>query len=230
MTHWGMSTHQRGPMAAPGRYSVRLSVDGRTYSAPLEILLDPHAPAKAADLKAQTDIQLRIAGDVDRVARKINLLEQMRHQIEELRARTTDMAQLAAYADIDGKLHAVENEMFSKDLAPSDDKYYISAYKVYFNLLWLNAEIGQGAGDVAGGAEHGPTAAQPKELAWIEGQLATAEGHFATLMSGEVAAFNQAQAGRRLPALRTTLDGSSDAEKRTRAQENKEADEDYSDD
>ena len=230
VTHWGMSTHQRGPMAAPGHYSVRLTVDGQSYTAPLEILLDPHAPAKAADLKAQTDIQLRIAADVDRAASKINLLEQMRHQIEDLRAKTTDAGQLQAYAAMDGRLQSVEYEMFSKDLAPSDDKYYISAYKVYFNLLWLNAEIGQGAGDVAGGAEHGPTAAQPKELAWIEGQLTTAEGHFATLMSGDVAAFNQAQAGKRLPALRTTLDGTSDAEKRTRDQEKKEADEDYSDD
>ena len=35
----------------------------------------------------------------------------------------------------------------------SDDKYFQQAYRVYMNLIWLNGEVGPGAGDVAGGAD-----------------------------------------------------------------------------
>jgi photosystem II stability/assembly factor-like uncharacterized protein len=145
--HWGMSVHQRGPLAVPGRYQVRLTVDGKSYTAPLEILIDPNSPAPAAELEAALKLQLRIRDDVARVSDKVNLLEQMRHQLEEQKAKlASGDADLARLDAMDQKLQAVEYEMFSKDLAPSDDKYYISAYKIYFNLLWLNAEIGSGAG------------------------------------------------------------------------------------
>jgi photosystem II stability/assembly factor-like uncharacterized protein len=41
------------PFAAPGRYSVRLSVDGRTYERPLAVRRPPHVAASDADLVAQ---------------------------------------------------------------------------------------------------------------------------------------------------------------------------------
>ena len=47
---------------------------------------------------------------------------------------------------MNNRLQDVEYEMFQKALAASDDKYYVSAFKIYYNLLWLNAEIGTGRG------------------------------------------------------------------------------------
>ena len=49
-------------------------------------------------------------------------------------------------------MEAVEYKLVSKALTASDDKYFVEPYQIYYNLLWLNAEIGPGAGDVAGGA------------------------------------------------------------------------------
>jgi photosystem II stability/assembly factor-like uncharacterized protein len=225
--HWGMSIHQRGPLVVPGRYQVRLTVDGKSVTAPLEILIDPNGPAPAADLQAALKLQLRIKDDVARVSDKVNLLEQMRHQLEEMKAKTAQGdAEYARLDAMDQKLQAVEYEMFSKDLAPSDDKYYVSAYKIYFNLLWLNAEISSGGGDVAGGVGRGPTAAQPRILAMLEEQLATAEGHYQALMTRDVAAFNQAQVAKGLPELSTTLTPPDDKEKGARVAEAKQADED----
>ena len=34
----------------------------------------------------------------------------------------------------------------------SDDKWYVEKYKLYFNLVWLLAEIGGRGGDVMGGS------------------------------------------------------------------------------
>jgi hypothetical protein len=63
---------------------------------------------------------------------------------------------------------------------------------VYFNLLWLNGEVGAGAGDVAGGVDFGPTDAERQELHEIEGQLAEATTEYDALLKGPLPKFNQA--------------------------------------
>jgi hypothetical protein len=98
----------------------------------------------------------------------------------------------------------VEYQLLSKDLAASDDKYYISAYKVYYNLLWLNGEVGSGAGDVAGAGDYGPTDTSPQLLAGIEKDLAHAEGEYHELMTKVVPAFNQTLASKGIIPLAAT--------------------------
>ncbi|MDE3215271.1 MAG: exo-alpha-sialidase [Gemmatimonadota bacterium] len=43
----------RGPLALPGTYTFRLTVDGRTYTQTASIANDPRSPASLADLRAQ---------------------------------------------------------------------------------------------------------------------------------------------------------------------------------
>ena len=49
-----------GPMALPGTYTIRLTVDGNTYSRSLKVTNDPRSPATPAALAAQHDLQMRI--------------------------------------------------------------------------------------------------------------------------------------------------------------------------
>jgi hypothetical protein len=76
----------------------------------------------------------------------------------------------------------------------SDDKWYVEAYKVYMNLVWLNGVIGSGAGDVQGGADYRPTDASMDILAMLERELAAAQRAFDAVME-DVAAFNRANPG-----------------------------------
>ena len=43
----------RGPRAVPGAYQVRLTIDGKTLTQPLKIVMDPRSPATARDLEQQ---------------------------------------------------------------------------------------------------------------------------------------------------------------------------------
>jgi photosystem II stability/assembly factor-like uncharacterized protein len=45
-----------GPLVAPGRFEVVLTVDGRTYRQPLVVNLDPRVHISSADLAAQVDL------------------------------------------------------------------------------------------------------------------------------------------------------------------------------
>jgi len=48
----------------------------------------------------------------------------------------------------------VELQLVSRTDLHSDDKFFVEAYKVYMNLIWLNGAVGTGAGDEAGGADY----------------------------------------------------------------------------
>jgi photosystem II stability/assembly factor-like uncharacterized protein len=49
-----------GPLVPPGTYTVRLSVNGRTYARSVQVLRDPRIFATDADLRAQYDLAMRI--------------------------------------------------------------------------------------------------------------------------------------------------------------------------
>ena len=51
----------RGPWVLPGRYSVRLTVNGRTLTQPLSVRMDPRVHASAADLASQLASARRVA-------------------------------------------------------------------------------------------------------------------------------------------------------------------------
>jgi photosystem II stability/assembly factor-like uncharacterized protein len=59
-----------GVLALPGRYTVKLSVDGRTYTQPLMLKMDPRVSMTAAQLRAQFDMAQRIAALMARTANK----------------------------------------------------------------------------------------------------------------------------------------------------------------
>jgi photosystem II stability/assembly factor-like uncharacterized protein len=49
-----------GPLARPGVYTVRLTVNGTAYTSTVSVVPDPRARASAAAIAAQSDLQLRI--------------------------------------------------------------------------------------------------------------------------------------------------------------------------
>ncbi len=71
-------------MAAPGKYTVRLTVDGETYSQAFEIVRDPSTHATNAELEAGLSLQLRIRDDINSVSAMVNLIESMRKQMEDM--------------------------------------------------------------------------------------------------------------------------------------------------
>ena len=207
--HWGMERVPT-PLAVPGNYEAQLSVDGQVFKQPVVILMNPHSPGTESDIDASVKLQLQVSGDVDKVSDMVNRIEWMRDQLAVLekmlgsdkdkkddkddKSKKGDEQTLAGANDMEKKLQDVEYELISKPLAAGDDKTYITAWKVYYNLLWMNGEIGSGAGDVAGGAEYRPTETEYGLVHDIEKDMAKAEGDYKNLMTKEVPAFNHALA------------------------------------
>lgn len=56
----------RGPIAVPGRYTVRLTVDGRSTEQPLVVKMDPRVTTPEEGLRRQFDLSMRITRVLDR--------------------------------------------------------------------------------------------------------------------------------------------------------------------
>jgi hypothetical protein len=190
-----------GPLAAPGRYAFRLTVGDRQYTQAFDVVKDPTIPAPDADLVASTAAQIRVRDALNTTVDMINRLEIMRKQIEDQLTAQRGKADLErALRELDRKMMDVELQLLSRTELHSDDKWYVEAYKIYLNLVWLNGEVGTGASDMAGGADHRPTDASLQFLAQLETDLARARADFTAVVEREVPAFNRTMAGR-LPAI-----------------------------
>jgi photosystem II stability/assembly factor-like uncharacterized protein len=229
ITHWGSKPAEVGPIAAPGSYSVRLTVDGKSYTQPLTILRDPRAPGSDADIQSSVKALLKIRDDISHVSDSVNQMEWLRKQLEVIEAmlRPANKPQkheeslaeeedepdsepppapprelsdaekqerdqlLKAALDLDQKLEKVESRLVSHALRNSDDKYFVEPYGLYLDLIWLNAEVGSGGGDVAGGADFAPTDAQLESLKSLETGVSAADSDFRQILERDLPAFDQ---------------------------------------
>jgi hypothetical protein len=184
---------------------VRLTVDGKSFTQPIEILKDPATEGTDADLEAGLKLQLHIRDDISATADIVNQIEWMRKQLEDvqkmLRGQRDKADVLKSAQDMDQKLLSVETKLLERTGLNSDDKYFVEAYKVYMNLIWLNGEVGMGAGDVSGGADWGPTETSIAVLQAIEKDLDAARTEYRGLMDKEVPAFNRSMAEKGITPL-----------------------------
>jgi hypothetical protein len=196
--HWGIQGPQTtGPIAAPGRYSARLTVAGKSQTRPFVVLLDEDLKVPVADLVASTRAQVRVRDNTNATVDMVNRIEVMRRQAEDIaKADTTKPEAKQALKELDAKMKSVELLMLSNSDLMSDDKYYVETYKIYLQLLWLGGYVGTGASDVAGGADARPTDSAIEHLGDIEKDLKTAKVKFDELMSKVIADFNKQWAGK----------------------------------
>jgi photosystem II stability/assembly factor-like uncharacterized protein len=74
------------PVAMPGQYTVRLTVDGKSFERPFEILKDPRISASNDDLQAQFELMLEIQSQVSAVADEVLRVRAVRAELEQRQA------------------------------------------------------------------------------------------------------------------------------------------------
>jgi hypothetical protein len=83
-----------GAWAMPGSYTVRLTVDGKVYTQPLTVRMDPRIKTSDADLRKQVEME---AGIVEGMNETFEALQQVRS----LRPQITDRTKKASGALVD---------------------------------------------------------------------------------------------------------------------------------
>jgi hypothetical protein len=102
-THWG----PEGPLAMPGVYTLRLDVDGKTYSQNVTVKNDPNSSATAADLYALHDLQMKLYAGTKESWDGFHQVAAMRRSIADVLAASAPAEVAAAGRALDTKLGAL---------------------------------------------------------------------------------------------------------------------------
>jgi hypothetical protein len=107
----------KGPIALPGKYQVKLTVDDKALTAPLELKLDPRVKASQADLEKQFATLIEIRGELTRVYTAANQIVDLRAQLQDLRKRV----KLAEVQALDEKLGALQDRLLNLKIKANED-------------------------------------------------------------------------------------------------------------
>lgn len=123
-----------GPLALPGRYRVRLTVDGHTLESQLDVLGDPRARSAPGSLQRQFELAMRLSVSLGESTRALLAAQSEHDQLKSLASRT-GTAELAAF---DARLNALLDE---QENAPA-----ASLTQVQGNIDTLYKEVVRGDG------------------------------------------------------------------------------------
>ncbi len=96
-----------GPLVAPGAYTVALTVAGEVYKQTVTVRNDPRSPAGAADLKVQTDLQMKLYEGARQTWEARQQVAAMRATIADILKATPAEEVSKAANDFDTKLVAL---------------------------------------------------------------------------------------------------------------------------
>ena len=141
----------RGPIALPGKYTVKLTADGRTQTQPLELVLDPREKnVTPDDLRKQFELAMQVREANADLHRTVNQIRELKSGIKALRLRMEGeprfkpvLGQLDA---LDKKLTPVEEELIQVNMKGSEGNLaFPSMLNEQLNSFSFIVEAGDGA-------------------------------------------------------------------------------------
>ncbi len=154
----------RGPLAVPGQYQVRLTIDGKSQTAPLELKLDPRVNVAQSDLEKQFKLLMDIRDELSRVFDAVNQIQDVRSQVNGLAKRLPENGSaktvVAAASGLDQKLTAVRDKLINLKITANEDSL---AYppQIDGKLAYLAMAVG-------GQSDSAPTEASYQEFAKLK--------------------------------------------------------------
>ena len=115
----------RGPLVVPGKYQVRLTVDGKSQTQPFEVKLDPRVNTSQADLQKEFDLLLNIRDQLSKVHNAVNQIQDVRSQVDGLKRRLPENVSTKpvtnAAGDLDQKLLSLRDDMIQMKIKANED-------------------------------------------------------------------------------------------------------------
>jgi hypothetical protein len=123
MILWGGNL--RGPVANPGVYQVRLTVDGKTSTQSFEIKKDPRISTTDADFAKQFELLMKIRDKLTDTHNAIIQIRDVRAQVDDLAKRLKDSPDSKVVTDagktLNAKLTAIEEALYQTKNRSSQD-------------------------------------------------------------------------------------------------------------
>ena len=151
MILWGAST--AGPLAVPGNYTVRLTVDGRVQTQPLQVVKHPlYKDVTQADLEAQFALALRVRDKLSEANQAVIRIRDIRGQVGDRLGKSQDRRLKTVGDTLVKQISAVEEEIYQVRNQSGQDPLNFPI-KVNNRIATLNRSVNTGDGAPIANAE-----------------------------------------------------------------------------
>ena len=184
-------------MVAPGVYQVRLTADGKSYTAPLELKVDPRVKVSNDDLEKQSALGRRIVALVSEIHEAAGTIREVRTQTRGLSRRIGDdtfhYASLSlAIKDFDKKSFDLESQLLQVNSKSSESNLN---YPVLIDER-LHSLLGS-----VDSSDAAPTKQQYEVVEDLEREARPLLAQYHELMSKDLPALNEMVNKQNIPAL-----------------------------
>lgn len=191
---WG--GFEMGPLAVPGMYQAKLTVDGHDYTVPVQVDEDPRIHVSAEDLQKQLDFSLEINSRITAAHEAVNQIREIHAELAALEKRLAGNDKAKAAADsaqeLDKKLTAVEDALIqSKSQSGEDPLNY--PIRIADQMLALTSTVQS--------ADAAPTASSREVFDVLNKQLDEQLATYQQLKEKDLAELNRQIRNANVPAI-----------------------------
>lgn len=187
----------RGALVLPGKYEVRLTVNGQTFRQPLEVRPDPRVGTTQEDLAQEFQLDQKLVtattASYEAYHRVADLRTAIADREKSMEHNDQATAALAAAKDLDGKATAIEGEQGARFFGQGKPKP---------SFALLNGEFG-GLATLVDSADAAPTSGMKIAFDDYCGDLNTALGQWNGLVNQDLQSLNAQLTGLHLQPLPT---------------------------
>ena len=170
-----------GAMPPVGAFSVKLTVDGQTYTQPLHITTDPRLHVSDADAMDQYNLATKVASQANDLHDAVNDMLSLQKQLADLPNGKALSDKMQAVIEVMANLHSKASE---------DPLNY---------AIGLDNKLGDFAGSVSGG-EGKPTEGMMEVYNDLEPQYVAIMAKWKAIQTTDIPAFNAASGGKTIAA------------------------------
>ncbi|MBV9147170.1 MAG: glycosyl hydrolase, partial [Acidobacteria bacterium] len=174
-----------GPLVLPGTYQVKLTANGKTLSAPLEIKLDPRVHISEDDLRKQSDLDMKVYESNNQLHTAVNQIRDMHADLDRLQKRFAEDVRLrpvvGAAGDLAKKITHVEEGLIQVNMKGSEANLaFPNQLNEKFDTFIRSVES----------ADAPPTKQQYEVFDYLNGQLQTLLANWKQVQDNDVRSFN----------------------------------------
>jgi photosystem II stability/assembly factor-like uncharacterized protein len=185
-----------GPLSRPGIVQVRLTVAGKTLTAPLEVKMDPRVKTSSEDLQKQFDLVLKLRDRQDEMNKAILAIRDLRGQLQALEKRLGSGEEaktvVSASADLRKRISSIEEELIQVNSKASEDELNYPT-KLNSKLGYLQAAVDS--------ADAQPTEGEAAVFAELDQQLEVQLLRWRDLLAKDVPALNDTMRKNNVPLI-----------------------------
>jgi photosystem II stability/assembly factor-like uncharacterized protein len=180
---------QRGPLAVPGTYTVRVTIDGEEFTKPLEVLKDPYSTGTLAEIEEQVALSLRMRDQISDITANIDRMEHARVQLEAaagaLAGDSAAAAVRAEVARVERLAIELEGRLVDINLTGAREDSFRNPMRLYGRFSALASDVDWK------GADFAPTVQQGRVHEVLTEELEAAKAAIRAFFDAEVAALNE---------------------------------------